>query len=78
MVWIVSVRVKCGGSSPFDFAQGQNDNYFCLHKYFLPCTSLDKLRFHGAGVDGHAGYCVYAHGVEGFDFALLLDASGDD
>src|SRR5882757_1341078 len=31
-----------------------------------------------AGVDGHSGYGVYAQGVEGFDFALLPDASGYD
>jgi len=51
----------------------------------IPCLqssrwsgSRDCLGFQGAGVDGHAGYGVYAHGVEGFDFALLLDASGYD
>ncbi len=37
-----------------------------------------ELGFHGAGVDGHAGYGVYAHGVEGLDFAALFDSSGYD
>ena len=51
----------------------------------IPCLrpsrwsgSGDCLGFQGAGVDGHAGYGVDSHGVEGFDFALLLDASGYD
>ena len=33
---------------------------------------------HCAGVYGHPGYGVDSHGVEGVDFALLLDAPGYD
>jgi hypothetical protein len=47
-------------------------------KIFLACTNLKNLGFHGPGIDGHAGDGVYSHGVEGVDFALLLDASGYD
>src|SRR5260370_2106987 len=41
-------------------------------------TPIRRLDIHGSGVDGHAGYGVDPHGVEGVDFALLLDASGYD
>src|SRR5258705_11317907 len=42
MVDVVALRAKCGGSSPFDFAQGQNDDSF-----FSPQRSENNLGFCG-------------------------------
>ena len=42
MVYVVALRTECGGSSPFDFAQGQNDNSF-----FSLQQSENDLRFCG-------------------------------
>ena len=56
----------------------------------VPCFGLPKvlvppvgraqrlLGFHCSTVDGHSGYCIDSHCVEGFDLALLLDAAGYD
>jgi hypothetical protein len=38
MIATVALQTKCGGSSPFDYAQGQNDKLLFHYKFFITQT----------------------------------------